>query len=461
MSRALLRRRELLRGLGASALTLPLAGLVARVSEAAPSAAVAKRLFVFYFPDGVPEPGGSGGLWHPRQNAGRVELGTCLQPLAPHLAQCTFFRGLSMGPTDAGSHPGGAKKLLSAVDGGAETLDRALARTVFAGRPRSHLYLGAMAAANNAAGDKFVSALGAGQYEAPNDDPASAFAQVFSGVSGATPAPGGSAPSTSAGALDDRSIVDALLADVRDVRAKLGATEQAKLEAHLEALREVEQRVLAASGGAPVTPTAPTTTACSAAPASLALVNGARASDPASFPSILRAQTDLAVQAAACGLTSVAVLQASQHTSELVMSRFAQTPLYTPGYDMRSHQASHYGQPSDPKFAAYAAQRTWFVEQFAYLLEQLRQRPEGTGTMLDSSLVLLCTEVSDGNVHGHDDMPFVLAGGAGGAHRGGRIYEAWNRRHADLLFTIAKMCGSSFTGFGQSCAGELPGLRAS
>jgi hypothetical protein len=291
------------------------------------------------------------------------------------------------------------------------------------------------------------------------DDPSFAFAQVFSGVTGTALSAGNAGGQATTPTFDDTSIVDALLSDVRDLRAKLGSTEATKLDAHLEALREVEQRVQAATGAAPATPTAPTTTACSAAPSSLALVNAARASDPASFPSILRAQTDLAVQATACGLTSVAVIQASQHTSELVMSRFAQTPLYTPGYDMRSHQASHYGQPADPKFASYAAQRTWFVEQFAYLLEQLRQRPEGTGTMLDHSLVLLCTEVSDGNLHGHDDMPFVLAGGAGGAHRGGRIYEAWNRRHADLLLTMAKMCGAGFTGFGQACAGELPGLR--
>jgi hypothetical protein len=452
-SRALTTRRALLRGLASSALTLPLAGLVARSTEAAPVPAVAKRLFVFSFPDGVPEPSGGPGYWHPRLNGGRVELSTCLAPLAPHLAQCTFLRGLSMGPADAGSHPGGAKKLLSGVDGGAETIDRALARTVFAGRARPHLYLGAMATANNASGDRFVSALGPGQYEAPEDDPARAFASVFAGAGGTV---SGGTGGTGSATLDRRSILDVLLADIQDLRARLGTTEQAKLEAHLEALREVEQRVQSASSGSGPAPAV----ACSAAPASLAAVNASRMTDPANFPAILRAQTDLAVQAAACGLTSCAVIQASQHTSELIMSRFANTPLFTPNSDMRSHQASHYGSPGDAKYAAYTAQRTWFVEQFAYLLEQLRQRPDGAGTMLDTSLVLLCTEVSDGNVHGHDDMPFVLAGGAGGAHRGGRILEAWNRRHSDLLFSVAKLCGSTFTGFGQACAGEVPGLRS-
>ena len=45
---------------------------------------------------------------------------------------------------------------------------------------------------------------------------------------------------------------------------------------------------------------------------------------------------------------------------------------------------------------------------------QLDARPEDSGTMLDNSLVLLCTEICDGNTHGHDDMPFLLAGGGAG-----------------------------------------------
>ena len=68
---------------------------------------------------------------------------------------------------------------------------------------------------------------------------------------------------------------------------------------------------------------------------------------PERFPQILRAQTDLMVQAMACGLTKVGVIQASHHTSELIMSRFANTPMYDPGFDMRSHQASHYGPRHD------------------------------------------------------------------------------------------------------------------
>jgi hypothetical protein len=106
---------------------------------------------------------------------------------------------------------------------------------------------------------------------------------------------------------------------------------------------------------------------------------------------------DLMVQAMACGMTRVGVIQASQHTSELIMSRFMGTPMYDPGFDMRSHQASHYGASHDlahREYLAFKQQRRWWIEQLAYLLGSLAARPEGEGTMLDYSLVLCCTEVA-------------------------------------------------------------------
>jgi hypothetical protein len=142
------------------------------------------------------------------------------------------------------------------------------------------------------------------------------------------------------------------------------------------------------------------------------------------------------------------------------MSRFAGTPMFTPNYDMRSHQASHYGQSSSTLFTSYTQQVTWFVQQFAYVLDQLKQRPEGAGTMLDNSIVLLCSEVSDGNTHSHDDMPFIIGGKGGGTLRTGRILDYGGRRHSDLLLSIAHAMGDSATSFGDAGQGLLPGLLA-
>jgi hypothetical protein len=259
-------------------------------------------------------------------------------------------------------------------------------------------------------------------------------------------------------------VIDTAKEDLEALRARLPEREKQKLGLHLEALREVEQRVDAllggggGGGGGGGTPL-PTCEMPEAPPA----IAGAQLYDAARFPEVLRAQIDVLVQAMACDLTKVGVIQASHHTSELIMSRFPGTEMYDPAYDMRSHQASHYGPAHDfgkREFADFVAQRAWFVSQFVYLLEALKARPEGDGTMLDYSIVLLCTEVCDGNTHSHDDMPFVLAGKGAGKLRTGKLLDSGYRRHGDLLAAIAQAMGANVSGWGQGSSGPLPGLLA-
>ncbi len=432
-------RREVLKAFGRAAVALPLFELVR--PDRAWAGGTARRAVFFYFPDGVlgRSQNGEPSEWHATGSETQFTLGPLLQPLEAWKGQCVFLNGLSMGPTDAGSHPGGAQKLLTGVDkGNGESIDHFLSRTAGAQAPFRHLYLGAMANQNNASGDKHISYSGPGQSLTPEDDPQRAFERVFGG---------GVMQPPPAGADARVSLLDDALEDLKALRARLPAAEQARLDLHADALREVEARIK----------TMPAAGSCSmpAAPGALPLY------EPARFPELLKAQIDVAVAALACGRTQVATIQCSFHTSELLMSRFPNTPLYEPGYDMRSHQASHYGPAHDMskrEVRAYAQQRIWFVQQFAYLLEQLKARPQGAGTLLDDTVLLLCTEVSDGNTHGHDDMPFVLAGGAGGALRGGRLVQPGYRRHGDLLCSIAHAMGQTTQGFGDASTGPLPGL---
>lgn len=438
-------RRSLLKAAFSSAALLPFAGLFAKSADAAPMGA--NRLIVFYFPDGVCAPGDAD-KFHATGSGSSVNLPDALSPLAPWLGSCAFLRGLSMGPTDAGSHPGGAKKLLTGVDeGNGQSIDRYLADTVGASYPFRHLYLGAMATQNNASGDKFISYPSAGTTVAPEDNPLQAFSHLFGAGTGPAPMGGDSGTKDVVGL----SVVDSAIADINDLKGRLGDTEKSKLDLHLQAMRDLENRLSGMGGMAPLA-------SCNQSLASLADVDASRLQEPGDFPKILRAQMDVMVQAMACGLTKIGVIQASQHTSELIMSRFQGTPMYTPNFDMRSHQASHYGQSSSTLFTSYTQQVTWFVQQFAYLLSALAARPEGQGTMLDNTLVLLCSEISDGNTHSHDDMPFILGGKAGGMLRTGRIFDFGGRRHSDLLLSIARAMGDGTQSFGQASQGVLPGL---
>jgi hypothetical protein len=438
-------RRGFLKSLGASAAAFSLGNAFPRRASAF-TPGNARRVIFFYFPDGIPEPGGTpppiASPWH---LASYSTLTPCLAPLAPFKDQCIFFNGLSMGPTDKGSHPGGAKKLLTATDGGGNwSIDRRLAKTIGGGVPVPHVYLGAMATYNNAAADKFISYTAADTTAAPIDSPAQAFQLLF-GSAATAPTGSGTSP--------DASILDADIADLNALMSNLGTVEQAKLSLHLDALRDLETRLAATAP--------PPTGGCGTAPGSVAQATSGGIAVDANFPVTLQAQMDVMVNAMACGVTKVGVIQASQHTSELIMSRFTSVPeLYTPGYDMRSHQASHYGTvdtrtDDHSLWLAYNAQVTWFVKQLAYLLNALKNRPEGDGTMLDYSMVLICTEVADGNSHPHDNMPLVLCGGGGGRLRTGQLLQYAYRRHADLLITMANAMGDNITSFGDTSSGPI------
>lgn len=445
-------RRAALKALGHTALALPFFELLHAREARAQAASQAKRVIFFYFPDGVLGPSATGepSRWHCTGTETNFTMPEQLDPLKPFKGDCLFFRGLSMGGTDSGSHPGGARKLLTGVDGGnGESVDHYLARTAGASAAWRHLYLGAMATQNNASGDKFIVYPTAGQTIAPQDNPRRAFEQLFANAStgggGTTPPP----------VMDRRlSVIDGAKAELASLRAKLGGSEAKKLDLHLEALREVEQRVK------PMQDTPPPAS-CANPVIDLSRFTDGQLYDASKFGDILRAQIDVMVTAMACGLTKVGTLQASMHTSELILSRMPGTEMYEPGFDMRSHQASHYGDRHDlskREVKAYLAQRRWFVAQFAYLLDELKKRPDGAGTMLDTSLVLLCTEVCDGNTHLHDDMPFVLAGRAGGRVNPGRLVQHGYVRHGALLAAIAHAMGQPVAGWGQDNGGPLGGV---
>ncbi len=447
-----MRRRSFLKLLGQAAVGLPLLGRVLPTGQAFAADGRASRVIFFYFPDGVagPSQDGEASLWHATGSEFAFSLPEQLAPLERHKNRCVFLNGLSMGGTDSGSHPGGAKKLLTGVDGGnGESIDRYLARTMGAGTPHSMLYLGVMANHNNPSGDKFISYLGPGQTVAPEDNPLRAFNTLF----GTAPGPGGGDTDTQKNLR--ATIIDGILADTEDFKTQLDTLEARKLDQHLEALREVERRIKADA-----TQNNPPPADCANPAISAEGVDAQNLYDPGRFPAMMRMQLDLMVTAMACGLTRVGVVQASQHTSELIMSRFPESEMYDPGFDMRSHQASHYGAHHDwakREFADYVKQRRWYVQQFAALLDRLAERPEGDATMLDNTLVVMCTEVCDGNTHLHDNMPFVLAGNAGGAVRTGRLLQYGYERHAKLLTSLGHVCGQSLDNFGQDGWGGLPG----
>ena len=159
------------------------------------------------------------------------------------------------------------------------------------------------------------------------------------------------------------------------------------------------------------------------------------------------------VMSLACDITRVATLQMSSGANNI---RFPF--LYSYADD---HVLSHAGPSDATSIAEWSLRQHWYSSQFAYLLGLMDAIPEGSGSLLDNSLVLWCSELGRGSTHSHNDIPFILAGGAGGTVAPGRYLQFADRNHNDLLVAILNAMGVAATSFGDpdySVDGALAGI---
>jgi hypothetical protein len=167
-------------------------------------------------------------------------------------------------------------------------------------------------------------------------------------------------------------------------------------------------------------------------------------------PALGKLQMDLMVMALACDLTRVASLMWTNSVGQMSFPWI--------GITDRQHDLSHNGDSDTVSKDKLIKMNTWYSEQFAYLLTRLNDVKEGAGTLLDNTLVLWGNELGKGNSHTRDNIPFVLAGGAGGAVKTGQYLVADKRPHNDLLLAVCHAMGmTGLTTFGDSrfCTGVL------
>ena len=110
----------------------------------------------------------------------------------------------------------------------------------------------------------------------------------------------------------------------------------------------------------------------------------------------------------------------------------------------------------DPELEAmYLKTNQYHVEQFAYLVDRLKQIQEGSRTLLDNSLLLFCSNLFDGDKHEADQMPMLLAGRGGGDLPTGRVLDYLekgddNRRACSLYLSLMDRMGVELNEFGDS-----------
>ena len=275
---------------------------------------------------------------------------------------------------------------------------------------------------------------GSEQPVPPENDPAAVYARLF-----------GSQTTGPMSEMDvtrlltrRRSILDFVHHDFKALTKSVAQPDRIKLEQHADALRDLERRLghMTRAG-----------TACQPDEPKHENILG-----EAEFRQILRTQVDLMVSSLACDLTRVASLQCSSSVNAL---RFTFMDLN----DHEGHSLSHAGDTNDAMQGQW--EQCWFgSEQQKYLLDQLAAVPEGNGSLLDNTVVLFVNELSRGNSHSHINMPFMIAGGAGGRLKTGRHLAFHSRTHTDLLVSVLNLMGIDATTFGDPrfCNGPLPGL---
>ena len=252
-------------------------------------------------------------------------------------------------------------------------------------------------------------------------DPRVVFDQLF-GV-GATP------EERAANRQADRSILDWITTQVATLRKELGASDRARLKDYLESIREIERRIQRvearnASGEARELPDAPIGV-------------------PDSFSEHVKIMMDLQVLAFASDVTRVFSFKLGRDGS----SRSYPESGVTTGF----HPASHHGERED-RILDYSKINRYHVGMVPYLLEKLKNTPDGEGTLLDNSLVLYGSPMGDSNVHNHKRCPLFLAGHMGGRLKGGlHLKAADGTPMANVMLTLLHNLGrDDIQSFGDS-----------
>jgi len=427
-------RRTFLRGVGA-AVSLPLLdAMIPALTAAAQTPAAPqrlRRLGYVYMPMGCDR-----SRWTPAGGDRLGELPFILAPLAPVKEHVTVVSNTELRNAYPGTHATSNSAFLSAARAKltesadyflGTTADQVAARHI--GRdtplPSLELSMDLMALAgqcDNGYACVYQNNLSWSSPTTPlpsEAHPRVVFERLFG--DGATGAERRAALRTRA------SLLDSVTAELTTLQTQLGAADRAKLAQYLDTVREVERRIQRSEAAARENP----------------LPDLARpAGVPASYADHARLMFDLQVLAFQGDVTRVVTFQLARETSNRTYPEV--------GVPDPHHPLSHHG--NDPaKVEKIARINRFHVSLFAEFLAKLRATREGDGTLLDHSLLLYGSGMGNPNVHDHDDLPVLVAGGAAGRMRGGRhVRLARPTPLADLHLTLLDKVGVRLDSFGDS-----------
>ena len=228
----------------------------------------------------------------------------------------------------------------------------------------------------------------------------------------------------------ERSILDSVSDGVSRMMASLGASDQTKLGEYMDSVRDIERRIQVAEKSDEPAEGQPT-------------VNGKASMDrpagiPAKYSEHAKLMFDLQVLAFQSDLTRVSTMMMGREQTDRAFREI--------GIGDGHHPLSHHKEV--PETIAMVEKIDLFqAQQFAYFIDRLRNTPDGDGTLLDHSMVLYGSSLSDGNFHIHNNVPVVLVGGANGKLKGDRHVRFNGLPFSNVLLSMMDIAGVSVEGW--------------
>jgi len=214
-----------------------------------------------------------------------------------------------------------------------------------------------------------------------------------------------------------RSILDAVTGQIRRLQGGLGTNDRNRVAEYLDTVREIERRIQLSEKQSKSNLDVP------ASPSGI----------PDEWEEHMKLMLDLMTVAFQADITRISTFMMAREVSYRTFPKI--------GISEAFHPASHH-QNNAARLEALTRINTYHVTFLAYLLERLKNAPDGDGSLLDHSLILYGGAMSNSNVHNHSPLPVLVAGGAAGRMKGGRhLKYPENTPMANLLMTILEKAG--------------------
>jgi hypothetical protein len=430
-------RRAVLKGAGV-ALGLPLldAMVPAATALAQTAAAPKQRMGFFYMPHGAIMHNTSHGpamdRWTSSGSGADFKLSPILASLEPYKKYVSSFGNLENASTAGSVHSFTPSTWLSCIrpDTGnrtrarmAVTLDQVISKIISQDTPLPSLEVSSETIVQTAAGNNSIyTTLSFRDADSPlpmETNPRKVFLQLFGE---------GDNPQERAAITDQTdSILDLILDDTKKLQGRVGKGDRVVLDGYLESVREIERRAQVAA----------------AKDISSLKIPDAPVGEQDDFTEQVKLLFDLIALAYQADLTRVVTYVMAAEGTQRTYNHIG----VPDGYHPLSHHAN-----DREKLNKLVKIQTWHVEKFAEFLAKMAATPDGQGSLLDHSIFMFGSNMSNSDRHDNYPVPNILVGGGNGKMKPGGQHVVLPERTpiANLHLTLLQKLGVERDKFGDS-----------